>query len=90
MYSAHASQCIFIYFGATRCDRRYYVIILLNVTLNTISVRQNRTAEATPFLLSENDLPHASKSVQQDEWKVFIGLHVRNNPGMLGVCPFCQ
>jgi len=38
-----------------------------------------------PFLLSENDLLHASKSVQQDEWKVSIGLYIRNNPGLLRV-----
>jgi len=40
------SQCIFIYFSATRYDRRYYVIILLNVTLNTISV--GKTVQRKP------------------------------------------
>lgn len=40
------SQCIFIYFSATRYDRRYYVIILLNVTLNTISV--SKTVQRKP------------------------------------------
>lgn len=40
------SQCIFIYFSATRYDRRYYVIILLNVTLNTISI--GKTVQRKP------------------------------------------
>lgn len=37
-HSTSIDQCIFIYFRVTwYCDTRYYVIILLNVTLNSIS-----------------------------------------------------